>query len=124
MGVTQKYELCISFNIDLNNISLDDKFDKDDPDIIIPMRLLDWYIKFRKQKEHKKLLSEGLMPEAWHPDRWWDWCMVEDEKKETDPMFIEELYYKCVSVGYKLGEKLYMYFGTFVPKYILVFKTI
>ena len=64
------------------------------------------------------------MPEAWHPDRWWDWCMVEDEKKETDPMFIEELYYKCVSVGYKLGEKLYMYFGTFVPKYILVFKTI
>ena len=31
------------------------------------------------------------MPVAWHPDRWWDWCMSEDEKKEIDPMFIEEL---------------------------------
>ena len=31
------------------------------------------------------------MPVAWHPDRWWDWCMSENEKKEIDPMFIEEL---------------------------------
>ena len=30
------------------------------------------------------------MPVAWHSDRWWDWCMSEDEKKEIDPMFIEE----------------------------------
>ena len=35
---------------------------------------------------------------AWYPDRQWDWCMSEDEKKEIDPMFIEE----CVSVVYKL----------------------
>ena len=28
---------------------------------------------------------------AWHPKRWWDWCVSEDEKKEIDPMFIEEL---------------------------------
>ena len=28
---------------------------------------------------------------AWHTDRLWDWCMSEDEKKEIDPMFIEEL---------------------------------
>ena len=27
---------------------------------------------------------------AWHPDRWWDWCMSEDEKK-VDPISIEEL---------------------------------
>ena len=27
---------------------------------------------------------------AWHPKRWWDWCVSEDEKKEIDPMFIEE----------------------------------
>ena len=31
------------------------------------------------------------MPVAWHPSRWWDWCVSEDEKKEIDPMFIEEL---------------------------------
>ena len=31
------------------------------------------------------------MPIAWHPSRWWDCCVSEDEKKETDPMFIKEL---------------------------------
>ena len=31
------------------------------------------------------------MPLAWYPNRWWDWCMSEDEKKEIDPMFIEKL---------------------------------
>ena len=32
------------------------------------------------------------MPVAWHPSRWWDWCMSEDEKKKKkDQMFIEEL---------------------------------
>ena len=31
------------------------------------------------------------MPVAWHPDRWWDWCISEDEKKEIDPIFIKEL---------------------------------
>ena len=35
-------------NIDLNNISLDDKFDEDDPDTFILMKLLAWHIKFRK----------------------------------------------------------------------------
>ena len=54
------------------------------------------------------------MPVAWHPDRWWDWS--EDENKEIDPMFIEQLQ-KYVSVVYNKG---YMYFGTFILKYILV----
>ena len=31
------------------------------------------------------------MPIAWHPSRWWDCCVSEDEKKETDPKFIKEL---------------------------------
>ena len=78
-------------DIDLNNISLGDKFDEDDPDTIILMRGLAWHIKFRKREEHKKELREELIPVAWHPNRWWDWCMSEDEKNEIDPMFIEEL---------------------------------
>ena len=32
------------------------------------------------------------MPIVWHPSRWWDFCVSEDEKKEIDPMFIEELF--------------------------------
>ena len=31
------------------------------------------------------------MPVTWHPNRWWDWCVSEDEKKEMDPKFIEKL---------------------------------
>ena len=31
------------------------------------------------------------MPVAWHPNRWWDWCLSEDDKKEVDPVFMEEL---------------------------------
>ena len=36
-------------NIDLNNINLDNHFDEDDPEAIIYIRLLAWYIKFAKQ---------------------------------------------------------------------------
>ena len=41
-------------NIDINNINLDDKFDKDDLDIIILITLLAWHVKSRKHKELKK----------------------------------------------------------------------
>ena len=36
--------------IDLNNINLDNNFDKDDPDTIILIILLAWLIKFEKCK--------------------------------------------------------------------------
>ena len=78
-------------NIDLNDININNNFDEDDPDTIILIRLLAWHIKFEKRKELKKELNKELMPVAWHPNRWWDWCMLKDEKKEIDPMFLEEL---------------------------------
>ena len=82
-------------NIDLNNINLDDNVNEGDLDNIILIRLLAWHIKFEKCKERKKELSEELMPVAQHPNRWWDWCMSEDEKKEIDPMFIENCKSMC-----------------------------
>ena len=79
-------------NIDFNCINLDDSnFEEDDPDTIIHIRHLSWHIKFEKRKALKKELSEELMPVEWHPNRWWNWCMSEDGKKEIDTMFIEEL---------------------------------
>ena len=24
---------------------------------------------------------------AWHPSRWWDWCIPEDEKQETEKLW-------------------------------------
>ena len=41
-------------NIDLNNINLDNNFDKDDPDTIILISLLGWHINFEKRKALKK----------------------------------------------------------------------
>ena len=78
-------------NIDLNNINLDNNFDEDDPDTIILIRLLAWHIKFEKRKELKKTISEELMLIAWHPKRWWNFCISEDEKKEIEPTFTEGL---------------------------------
>ena len=78
-------------NTDINNINLDKDYDEDDPDTIILIRLLAWHTKFEKRKALKKDISEYLMPVAWHPNRWWDSCVSEEEKKEIHPMFIEEL---------------------------------
>ena len=41
-------------NIDLNNVSLDNNFDKNDSDTVINVRLLAWNIKFEKYKALKK----------------------------------------------------------------------
>ena len=31
------------------------------------------------------------MPVAWHPTRWCDWCIPEDEKKkEIEPIFTDK----------------------------------
>ena len=42
------------FNIDLDNINLDNTFDEDDPDTIILVRLWAWHIKFEKRKALRK----------------------------------------------------------------------
>ena len=37
------------------------------------------------------------MPIAWHPRKWWHFCMTEDEKKKLEkigPIFLEQ----CFSV--------------------------
>ena len=32
-------------------------------------------------------MEEELMCVVWHPLRWWDCCMSEDEKKETEKLW-------------------------------------
>ena len=41
-------------DIDLNNITLDNDFDKNDPDTIILIILLAWYSKFENLKHEKR----------------------------------------------------------------------
>ena len=51
------------------------------------MRLLSDMKVIKKIKGQKAKIKEELLPTAWHPSRWWDWCMLEDEKQETKKMF-------------------------------------
>ena len=40
------------------------------------------YEGYKKRKAKKAQINEELMPNAWHPSRWWGWCVTEDEKKD------------------------------------------
>ena len=43
--------------------------------------------KWNKCKAQNAKIKEELMSIAWHPSRWWDWCMSEDEKKERKKLW-------------------------------------
>ena len=43
-------------------------------------------VNLKNAKRLKKINGE-LMSEAWHPKRWWNSCMSEDDKKEIEPIF-------------------------------------
>ena len=49
--------------------------------------LIKWYEGYKKQKTQEAQIKEELLPIAWHPSRYWDWCMSEDEKKERKIFF-------------------------------------
>ena len=50
--------------------------------------LIKWYKRYEKRKAQKAQIKEGPLPIAWHQSRYWDWCMSEDEKKETEKLFL------------------------------------
>ena len=50
-------------------------------------RLIEWYEGHKKRKAQKASIKEELMPIVWHPSTWWDWCVPEDEKKETEKLW-------------------------------------
>ena len=50
-------------------------------------RLIKWYAGYKKRKAQKAKIKDELMPIAWHPSRWWDWCVTQDEKKETEQLW-------------------------------------
>ena len=51
-------------------------------------RLDKWYDGYQKRKTQKTKIKDKLMPVAWHPSRRWDWCVPEDEKRETVKLFL------------------------------------
>jgi len=39
------------------------------------------------RKKQKANIREELLPVAWHPNRYWDWCLDEDEKYEISKLW-------------------------------------
>ena len=58
----------------------EEEFDDDD-------ELITWRDAYEQRKAQKAKIKEELMSVAWHPDRWWNWCVPEDEKKEREKYF-------------------------------------
>ena len=55
-------------------------------------------ININNAKHVQKYISKELMPVAWHPTRWWDWCIPEDQKKEVKPFLDEGKEYKVAVI--------------------------
>ena len=51
-------------------------------------KLFEWYDGYKKRKAQKASIKQDLLPIAWHPSRWRDWCMSEDEKRETEKLWV------------------------------------
>ena len=47
----------------------------------------EWHDRYIKRKAWKKNIKKELIPITWHPDRYWDWGVPEDEKKELETYF-------------------------------------
>ena len=49
-------------------------------------KVFEWHESYQKRKAQKAQIKEKLLPIAWHPLRYWDWCMSEDKKRETEKL--------------------------------------
>ena len=49
--------------------------------------MIKWYDGYKKRKTQKASIKEELLPIAWHSSRWWDWCVIEDEKRDTEKLW-------------------------------------
>ena len=49
--------------------------------------IIESYESYQKCKAKKATIKEELLPIAWHPSRYWDWCRSEDEKQVTKKLW-------------------------------------
>ena len=45
-----------------------------------------WHEDYKKRKAQKASIKEELLPIAWHPLKWRDWCMSEHKKRDTEKL--------------------------------------
>ena len=85
-GVTFSCNEMGTLSVNLNNINFYNNFDKDDPNTIIVSDFWLDRVNFKKEK-HLKKISEELITTAWHPKRWWNFCIPDIDKKEKSTFY-------------------------------------
>ena len=55
--------------------------------IAMMMSLSSGAMVIKKRKAQKAKIKDELLPVTWHPSKWWDWCVPENEKKETKTLW-------------------------------------
>ena len=60
------------------------KYLRDNNDDWYHNKIIEWYEGYQKCKAQEAKIKEELMLIASHPSRWWDWCVSEDKKQETE----------------------------------------
>ena len=78
-------------NVDVNNVSLEDndKFDNNNPETIIHVRVTTWCNKQHQACE--KEISKDLLPVAWYTTRSYGWRKSEDGKKKIKQFLSDEM---------------------------------
>ena len=61
---------------------------RDDDEYCNDHEFIKWYRSYKKRKSQKAKIKEELMLITWRPSRWWDWLIPEDEKQETEKIFL------------------------------------
>ena len=80
----------VILSIDFNNVNLDDpSYNENNNETIIHVRLLVRHSKVEKRRALEKKFNKELILVTWYPKRCWNFCLLEDEKKETEPIFTE-----------------------------------
>ena len=59
----------------------------DGDDYCIGDEIIEWYKRYKKLRAQKAKIKEELLLIAWHPSRWWELCMSEDEKSDAEKLW-------------------------------------
>ena len=73
----------------------------DDDDYCNDDELIEWYNGYQKRKAQKAQIKEELMPIAWHPSRWWGWCVLIMKNKKSKNCRHKHETFLCLVTGYK-----------------------
>ena len=59
----------------------------DDDYVYNDNEMIEWYEGYKKRRAQKAKIKEEFIPITWHPSRWWDWCVLEYEKRDTEALW-------------------------------------